>query len=508
MQRLRERVPGDDDDDGRHPDHEHGEGEAAKRVRSEWRKRSAVADISVVPDLLHHPSIIRRVKLLADVTPLRSSPAFRRLLTGTVLSAAGGAMASFAVTLQVYDITRSPAAVGLIGLAILVPLIVVGLLGGAVIDSVDRRALVLACTCALMVVSAAFAVQAYLRLNWVWLLYVLVIVQSAIGSVSAPARRALIPALLPPGQLAAGLALQRLALPITLTVGPALAGVVVAAPHLGFGGCYLIDTVSFTASLYGVGRLPPMRAAGTSSQPRLSAVVAGMAFIRRTPVVAGAFLADVNATFFGLPISLFPAINAQRFGGDPRTLGLFTTAIGVGGLVSAVLSRPVIRVSRQGLAMLVAVSVWGAGFAVFAVAPSLWLTLLSLAVAGAADTFTVVLRGIIVQTVTPEELRGRVTAADFVVAAGGGQLGSLEAGALGSLTTPVISALSGGILTVAGAVAIAAALPAFRRYRAPAPSTPAAPAASPAQLASADPPASAVVGDEGLPEPPALCVTG
>ncbi len=419
------------------------------------------------------------MKLLADVTPLRSSPAFRRLLAGTALSAAGGAMASFAVTLQVYDITRSPAAVGLIGLAIIVPLIVVGLLGGAWIDSVDRRTLILACTGGNMAVSAAFAAQAYLRLNWVWLLYVLIVVQSAIGSVSAPARRALTPALLPPGQLAAGMALQRVTLPITLTVGPALAGVVVAAPHLGFGGCYLFDTVSFAGSLYGVGRLPPMRAAGTSAQSRsLSAVVAGMAFIRRTPVVAGAFLADLNATFFGLPVSLFPAINAARFGGDPRTLGLFTTAIGAGGLLSAVLSRPLTRISRQGLAMVVAVSVWGAAFAVFAVAPALWLTLLSLAVAGAADTFTVVLRGIIVLTVTPGEFRGRVTAADFVVAAGGGQLGSLEAGALGSLTTPVISAFSGGVLTVAGAVAIAMALPAFRRYRAAAAAAPAPSAAS------------------------------
>jgi MFS family permease len=181
-------------------------------------------------------------------------------------------------------------------------------------------------------------------------------------------------------------------------------------------------------------------------------------------VLAGAFIADLNATFFGLPTSLFPAINAARFGGDPRTLGLFTTAIGAGGLVSAVLSGPLKHVSRQGLAMLASVSLWGAGFAVFAVAHSLWLTLLALAVAGAADTVTVVVRGTIVATVTPRELRGRVMAADFVVGAGGGQLGSLEAGALGSLTSPTISALSGGLVTVLGAAVIGAALPAFRRY--------------------------------------------
>ena len=165
-------------------------------------------------------------------------------------------------------------------------------------------------------------------------------------------------------------------------------------------------------------------------------------------------------------MSLFPAINAERFGGNPRTLGLFTTAIGVGGLVSAVFAGPLRHASRHGLVMLACVAVWGGGFALFAVAPSLWLTLLALAIAGLADTFTVVVRGIIVQHATPDEFRGRVNAADFLVGAGGSELGSLESGLVGSWTTPVISALSGGLLTIAGALAIGAALPQFRRYRA------------------------------------------
>ena len=122
--------------------------------------------------------------------------------------------------------------------------------------------------------------------------------------------------------------------------------------------------------------------------------------------------------------------------------------------------------------MLVSVTVWGAAFAVFAVAHSLWLTLLALGVAGAADTITVVIRGTIATTVTPPELRGRVMAADYVIGAGGGNLGSLEAGAVGSLTTPAISALSGGLLVIASAGALALALPAFRRYRAPPPPHP------------------------------------
>lgn len=407
------------------------------------------------------------VKLLADVTPLRSSAAYRRFWAGTTLSTIGGSLTYFAITLQVYDITRSPAAVGLLGLAAMVPLLTVGLIGGTLIDRLDRRRLVLACTGCAMAVSAALVAQAFLGMRLVWPLYLLFAMASACGAVNAPTRRTLIRGLLPDSQLPAALALDQLTFQTTMTAGPALAGAIVAAPHFGFGGCYLIDTASFAAALYGAARLPrtpasPAPAEGT----RLAAVAAGVSFIRRSPVLCGAFLADLNATFFGLPISLFPAINAARFGGDPRTLGLFTTAIGVGGLISAVLSGPVKHLRRQGLGMLVTVSVWGAAFAVFALAGSLWLTLLALAVAGAADAGTVVLRGIIVQTVTPEEFRGRVTAADYVVGAGGAQLGSLEAGAVGSLASPEISALSGGLITVAGAVVIGAALPAFRRYRA------------------------------------------
>jgi MFS family permease len=282
-----------------------------------------------------------------------------------------------------------------------------------------------------------------------------------------------------------------------LIAGPALAGVVTA--WSGLRGCYLADVASFAGALWGVGRLPAMpplrppvsgesiangdstptgESAGAEAVPHRSGValtLEGLAFIRRTPVLCGAFLADVNATFFALPVALFPAINAERFGGDPRTLGLFTTAIGVGGLVSAVFAGPLRHASRLGLVMLACVAVWGGGFALFAVAPSLWLTLLALGIAGLADTFTVVIRGLIVQQATPDEFRGRVNAADFLVGAGGSQLGSLESGLAGSLTTPVISALSGGLLTIAGTLVIGAARPGFRRYRAipPPPAEPA-----------------------------------
>lgn len=404
-------------------------------------------------------------RLLADIRPLRESAAFRRLWAGTTLSSVGGALTSFAVILQVYDLTHSPFAVGVIGVAQMVPTLVIGLLSGVVADATDRRKLVLVTSGGLAAVSAAFAAQAFAGLRLVWLLYVLVAVKSSLGAVGSPARSTLIPSLLPASQVPAGLMLNRLSFQIMMTAGPALAGLIAAVPQLGLRACYLIDAVSFAASLYAAARLPAMRPSASAARPGPRAVAEGITFIRRSPVLAGAFLADLNATVFGLPVALFPAINAERFGGNPRTLGLFTAAIGLGGLVSAAFSGPVMHSSRQGRAMLCAVIVWGAAFAGFAISPILWLTLSLLAVAGAADTFTVVFRGAILQAVTPDQLRGRVMAADYVVGAGGGQLGNLEAGALGSLTTPTISALSGGLATIAGAIVIGLALPAFTRYR-------------------------------------------
>jgi MFS family permease len=436
------------------------------------------------------------VRLLTDVTPLREHPAFRRLWLGTMLSRTGSAMTWFAVTLQVFDLTRSPAAVGGLGVAMFIPLLLITLPGGTLADRVDRRRLVLAVTVGQTALSVVLFALAAFGGAPLWALYALVTVSAAFSAVSAPAQQTFIPRLVPKEQLGTAMALNRIVFQVVMTAGPALAGVITA--WAGLRGCYLADVASFAGALWGVGRLPAMppvrlpfsedstasaaraaedSAAENGARPRsgLALTLEGLAFIRRTPVLCGAFLADVNATFFALPVSLFPAINAERFGGNPRTLGLFTTAIGVGGLVSAVFAGPLKHMRRHGLVMLACVAVWGGGFALFAVAPSLWLTLLALAIAGLADTFTVVVRGIIVQETTPDEFRGRVNAADFLVGAGGSELGSLEAGLVGSWATPVISALSGGLLTVLGVLAIGAALPGFRRYQSPTPAPEPAP---------------------------------
>ena len=411
------------------------------------------------------PKLPSASALLTDITPLRASPQFRRLFAGSLLSIIGSSLTMWAIPLQVWDITRSPFAGGAIGLAELVPTLVFGLFGGSVIDAVDRRKFVLVTSVCLAAVSALLAAQAFAGLRLVWILYALVVVQSGLSAVNTPARRTFIPSLLGPDLLPAGLALNRIGYQVALIVGPALAGLITAAAGGHLQACYLIDAVSFGGALYGVAGLPPMPPLADVARPGLRAVAEGLQFIRRSQVLAGTFLADLNATVLALPVALFPAINAERFHGNPTTLGLFVSAIGVGGVVSSALTGPLRHVSRPGLVMLGTVGIWGAAFAGFALAHSLWLTLVLLAVAGAADTFSVVLRGAIVQMVTTDALRGRLTSAEYVIGAGGDSLGRLESGALGSLTSPVISALSGGLATVVLSVVLGLALPKFAAYR-------------------------------------------
>lgn len=416
-------------------------------------------------------------RLLPDLGPARDHPAYRRLLAGDQLSMLGGAMTSFAVVLQIWDLTRSSLAVGLLGLTF-VPVLIVGLLGGAIADSVDRRRLALAVSVCLMAVSAAFAAQAYAAIGQLWLLYALALVQAVLQAVSAPARRTFMPRLVPPGQLTAAIAVNTLSDRIAMLAGPALAGLIAAA--WGVRACYAIDTVSFVASLYATARLPAMRPAGRPAgreagrqrlpdgrrgRRGLGPAAEGLRFIGGQPLLVAAFLTDLDAVLLGLPVALFPALNAARFGGSPRTLGLLSAAVGVGGLVSAVLSGPAVRVARQGRGMLAGTMVWGAAIACFGLTASLPFALLMLAVAGAADTLTVTFRAAMVQTLTPDGLRGRVSSVEYIIGTGGAPLGNVESGAVASLTTPVISTVAGGLGCLAIAALIGLMFPAFTRYR-------------------------------------------
>lgn len=400
--------------------------------------------------------------LVLDVEPLRASPAFRRLWAGQVLSSLGGRMTTFAVALQVYLLTGSSAAVGGVALTVLVPTLVVGVLGGSYADAIDRRTLVLVTTTCLAVVSIAFAVQAFVALDQLWLLYLLTTLEALLSAVGTPAQRTFAPRLLTPAQLPAGLALGQLSFQISLIGGAALAGLVASIGGLKL--CYLIDALSFAAALYAVFRLPAMHTDVPTERPGLRAVAEGFRFIRRRPVVAGALLSDINATTLAMPFALFPAINALHFGGTPSTLGLLGSAPAVGGVTAMALSGPVRAIAHRGRGMLIASAIWGLSIAGFGLAPELWLALLALAIAGAADTISVVLRTTIVLLATPDEFRGRVSAADYVVGVGGPELGNFRGGLVASLTTPAISAVSGGIASLAGVVVLSAFFPALRRH--------------------------------------------
>jgi predicted MFS family arabinose efflux permease len=206
---------------------------------------------------------------------------------------------------------------------------------------------------------------------------------------------------------------------------------------------------------------------GTRARPGLRAVGDGLRFIRGSRALFGALLSDLSATALAMPFALFPAINAERFGGSPRTLGLLTAAVAVGGIIGTAFSGPVSQVSRPGRAMLGCVLGWGVSLIGFGLVRSFLLTFGCLVAAGVADVLSVVFRTTITQTATPDNYRGRVGAAEFVVGAAAPQLGNFRAGVLGSLTTPSASAAIGGLSSLAGAAALTLALPALIRYRAP-----------------------------------------
>jgi len=407
--------------------------------------------------------IVARSGLVADIGPLRESPNYRRLWLGSTLSAVGGQMTTFAVALQVFRISHSSAAVGAVGLAFAVPLITVGMVGGVLIDSVDRRRLVLVTSSVQALVSVAFAAQAFAGSDALWLLYLLTAMQGGVGAIDAPARRTFMPRLLRRELMPAGAALSSISMYAAMISGPALAGVIAAGGGLRL--CYLIDAFTFAAALYAVFRLPPMRPEGKGTQRNLGAVIEGLRFIIDNRALRGAMLADLSATVLAMPVALFPAINVDRFGGSPGTLGLLSTAIAVGGLLGSVLSGPVQHVVRPGRAMLFTGCIWGAALAGFGAVNSLPSSLALLAVAGAADVLSVVFRTTIVQLATPDSMRGRTSSTEFVVGAAFPEVGNFRAGLVASASSPGISAVAGGLAAVAGAGLIALTSPALVRYR-------------------------------------------
>ncbi|GAC1473860.1 MAG: MFS transporter [Chloroflexota bacterium] len=371
-------------------------------------------------------------------------------------------MTTVALPVQVYALTHSTFAVGIVGVAIAAPLLTLGLIGGSIADAADRRKLGLLTISFLSLVSLALAVQALLNLRWLALLYALAALQSSLVAFDSPTRRAYIPRLLPPERLAAAAALAFLSFHVSMIAGPLLAGVIIATWNLQVA--YLVDAVSFIFSIYSVYRLPPMRVREEVARPGVRSVVEGLRFIRGQRILTMALLVDLDATVFGMPHALFPALALTHFGGGVRTVGLLYAAPAVGGFLAAALSGPLSHVRRQGLAIELAVGVWGISIAAFGFMPLLTFALVFLAVAGAADVVNGVFRSTLLQVNTPDSLHGRVSSVGYMVGAGGPRLGDVEAGVVAAFTSPGISAISGGLACVAGLGVLSLLFPGFARY--------------------------------------------
>jgi MFS family permease len=402
------------------------------------------------------------VSALLDLRPLRSGD-FRRLWIGTTTTGLGGQLVTVAVLFQVWELTRSPAWVGAVGAAEALPTIAFGLLGGVLADALDRRRLVLLSSTGAAVAAGLLAVQAALGAGSLAVVLVLVAAQTGCAALGSASRRTFVARLLPREQVPSGVALNHVSFQVAMLVGPALAGLVLA--HGGLTPCYLVDVAAAAVALYGVARLPAMRPAGAVARIGLRSTWDGWRFLLRRPVLAGSVASDLAATVLAMPVALFPVLNEQRFGGNPQTLGLFLSAIAVGGMLAGALSGSFTRARRPGAVMLVAAGVWGAALAGVGLVAALLPTLGLLAVAGAADTVSVISRGTVVQLATPDAYLGRVTSVEHVVGAGGPGLGNVRAGAVASLTSASFAAVSGGLACVLVVTALAATNPLLRRWQ-------------------------------------------
>jgi predicted MFS family arabinose efflux permease len=409
---------------------------------------------------------------------VRRSRDYRALIAGLGVSVLGNQLTTVALPFQVYAITRSSLVVGLVSLTQLFPLIFGSLLGGSLVDAMDRRKILIVVETIGALCSAALALNADLGPQ-LWPLFLFPAITAALGGIDSSARNAMLPGLVGMELLPASNAIFQSLFQTGAIVGPAVAGLLLAGA--GVHLIYWIDAVSFLIAMSAVLTMSPQplpgagepgpgeAAAGESApgpaRPGWRSTLEGLRFVRRSKPVQGAYLIDVNAMVFGMPRALFPALAATVFGGGATTVGLLYAAPGAGALLGALTSGWVGRVRRQGLAVVVAVLIWGASIAGFGVARWLPLALLLLAVAGWADVLSAVFRNTIIQFAGPDGMRGRLMGVQMAVVAGGPRLGDLEAGAVATAFGDTVSVVSGGLACIAGALLIAWRLPGFTRLR-------------------------------------------
>ena len=407
---------------------------------------------------------VRRVAI--DITPLQASRDFRRIWIGLLVSEFGYQFTLVASFIQVFRLTGSAAAVGLIGLVGLVALGIGTVIGGAYVDVVDRRTMLIIAQVGYMLGAGTLLLGAIAGSPPVWVVYAAVAVIAGVSAIDSPVRSAMTPRLVGRDHLPSALALNQVAWQVTALVGPAVAGVVIA--KLGLSWAYGVDLVTYLGMLWAavlIAPVPPERTEGAPSG--LAAVREGFAYLRGRPVLQSTFIVDIIAMVFGMPRALFPILAVTQFHRGEEIVGLLFAAPAVGALIGAVTTGWVKHVRHQGLAVIWAVLVWGAGIAAFGlVGDHLWLAMGFLAVAGAADVISAVFRNTVLQLSVPDALRGRLSQIHILVVTGGPRLGDLEAGLIASAFSPAVSVVSGGLLCILGTGLLAWLVPSFRHYHA------------------------------------------
>lgn len=416
-----------------------------------------------LPPELREPGVLARIRRHAlDLSPIRASRDFRLLFTGQALSELGSHITFVAVPFQVYEITDSTLAVGLIGLCELVPLLVLPIVGGAIADAVERRRMLLIAHALTALLSVALVMNARLAQPRLWVLYVFAFLAAGAYGLYSPALRAWPARLLPVEQLPSAMALEATTYNIAQLAGPAIGGVLIGS--VGVTGAYAVDVVSYLAGFASLVAMRPSPPTAERAGIDLASIREGLRFLRGKRVLQATFWIDINAMVLGMPMALFPAFARDVLGAGPRVLGLLYAAPAAGSLLAGLGSGRARHVRRQGRAIMLAVVCWGAAIAGFGLATTAWAALLFLAVAGAADMVSGIFRDAVLKTVTPDEMRGRLEGVSLSVVAAGPALGDLRAGTLASVTSVPFSIVSGGMACIAGVGALAAAIPALARY--------------------------------------------
>ncbi len=402
------------------------------------------------------PSQPRRLSL--DLSPLRNGQ-YRLLFGAQFVSSVGSMLSLVALPYQAYVLSHSSLAVGLLGLAELLPVLTLSFVGGALADAHDRRRIVQIGEVAFALAMLGLVVNAASPAPRLWPLYVVAALTAGLDALQRPAFEALVPRLVPREQLPAAAALSMFRYTALGIVAPALAGVAIAA--FGFGIVYAIDAASFVASFFLLAGLRAVAPSG-AHPPSLTRALEGLRYALGRRELLGTYLVDFVAMFFGMPSALMPAI-ATQYGGA-AVVGLLYAAPACGAMLASLFSGWTARVRRHGRAIVIAALVWGLAIVALGLAHVLVLALAALTVAGAADAISGLFRITMWNQTIPDELRGRLAGIEYVSYASGPVLGNVEAGAVAAVFGTRVSVISGGVLCVVGVVLTAVALPQLWRY--------------------------------------------